>query len=157
MKLDSFRYESSVGAIHCFFLDSCLVDLSLGEEPVMPAARRLSPEMRSFMRQLDDYFKGKLKEFTVQVRLLSGTPFERKVWLALLDIPYGETRSYKWIAGRAGNVKAVRAAGQALRKNPLPIVFPCHRVIASDGSPGGFSCGVEIKERLLELEKRNKK
>jgi O-6-methylguanine DNA methyltransferase len=84
--------------------------------------------------------------------LLIGTEFERKVWAALNEIPFGETRTYKWIAEKIGNPAAVRAVGRALSKNPIPIVIPCHRVIESDGSIGGYSSGVNIKKRLLELE-----
>ena len=75
-----------------------------------------------------------------------------KVWYALNEIPYGETKTYKWIAEKIGKPAAVRAVGQALSKNPIPIVVPCHRVIESDGSIGGYSSGVNVKKRLLEME-----
>lgn len=85
-------------------------------------------------------------------RLLTGTDFERTVWKEISKIPWGETISYKELAKRVGRPRAYRAVANACGKNPLPIVIPCHRVIASDGTIGGFSCGVEIKKILLKLE-----
>ena len=82
----------------------------------------------------------------------SGTKFQQKVWRALLKIPYGETRSYQWVASQIGNPKAVRAVGQAVGKNPLPVIIPCHRVIHSNGTLGGFSLGIKIKKLLLKME-----
>lgn len=80
------------------------------------------------------------------------TPFQRKVLEAVKTIPYGETRSYKWVAERIGKPKAARAIGQALKKNPYPIIIPCHRVIRSDGRLGGYSKGIRKKKRLLKKE-----
>lgn len=83
---------------------------------------------------------------------MNGTPFQQEVWDALLTIPYGETRTYKQIAEQIGRPKAVRAVGQALNRNPLPILFPCHRVIGSGGKLVGFAGGLAEKQRLLEFE-----
>lgn len=84
---------------------------------------------------------------------LSGlTPFQKKVLEVVKTIPYGETRSYKWVAERIGNPKAVRAVGQALKKNPYPGIIPCHRVIRSDGKLGGYSKGTQKKKKLLKQE-----
>ncbi len=113
-----------------------------------------SPE--SFTIQLSDYFRGNLKEFHQDILILTGTEFEKSVWLALREVPYGETRSYRWLAERIGRPKALRAVGRALSKNPIPIVLPCHRIIESDGSIGGYSSGIEKKRRLLNLEYFNK-
>ncbi|WP_214828235.1 methylated-DNA--[protein]-cysteine S-methyltransferase [Exiguobacterium algae] len=85
---------------------------------------------------------------------MNGTPFQQEVWDALLTIPYGETRTYKQIAEQIGRPKAVRAVGQALNRNPLPILFPCHRVIGSSGKLTGFAGGLSQKQRLLEIEKK---
>lgn len=85
---------------------------------------------------------------------MSGTPFQRAVWDALLTIPSGETRSYKEIAEQIGRPKAVRAVGQALNRNPLPVLFPCHRVIGSSGKLTGFAGGLSEKQRLLEIEQQ---
>lgn len=83
---------------------------------------------------------------------MNGTPFQQEVWDALLTIPYGETRTYKQIAEQIGRPKAVRAVGQALNRNPLPILFPCHRVIGSGVKLVGFAGGLAEKQRLLEFE-----
>lgn len=98
------------------------------------------------------YFGGHRVTFPDQLDLSGATTFQRQVWEITRLIPYGETRSYAWVAEQIGQPRAVRAVGQALGKNPLPIIIPCHRVIASDGKLGGFSGGVEMKKRLLSLE-----
>ncbi len=82
-----------------------------------------------------------------------GTEFQRKVWEKVGEIPYGELKSYKWIAGEIGNPNGVRAVGNAVGKNPVPPIIPCHRVIRSDGKLGGFSSGIALKKWLLKLEK----
>jgi methylated-DNA-[protein]-cysteine S-methyltransferase len=102
--------------------------------------------------QLGAYFKGDLQQFDLALAP-EGTPFQLKVWRALRAIPYGELASYKDIAVAVGNPKAVRAVGGANGKNPIPIIVPCHRVIGSDGSLTGFGGGLEIKQRLIDLEK----
>jgi methylated-DNA-[protein]-cysteine S-methyltransferase len=98
------------------------------------------------------YFSGKQPGFFCELDYGRATPFQRNVWEATRAIPYGETRSYGWVADRIGKPAAVRAVGQALGKNPLPIIVPCHRVIASDGSLCGFGGGLEMKRNLLRLE-----
>jgi methylated-DNA-[protein]-cysteine S-methyltransferase len=106
----------------------------------------------AIQKELKDFFERGIEEFTLKIIFTKGTDFEKRVWLALKEIPFGETRTYKWLAEKLGKPNASRAVGQALSKNPLPIVFPCHRVIESDGSLGGYSGGVDIKRRLLEIE-----
>jgi len=103
--------------------------------------------------QLEEYFKGKRKSFNVPL-LYEGTEFQKSVWKALQEIPYGETCSYKEIAAAAGNPKACRAAGMANNRNPIVIIIPCHRVIGADGSLTGYGGGIEKKRYLLELESR---
>ena len=102
-------------------------------------------------RQLAEYFSGRRRAFTVQLDVV-GTPFQKKVWQALLTIPFGETRSYAEIARQIGSPRAVRAVGAANGRNPLSIVAPCHRVIGSSGKLTGFAGGLETKARLLALE-----
>lgn len=104
------------------------------------------------LSQLHEYFDGKRKNFELDILYTSGTDFQRKVWDALREIPYGETVSYSDIAKKAGNPKAVRAAATAVGKNPLLIVNPCHRVIRADGKIGNFACGEEMKKKLILLE-----
>jgi len=99
-----------------------------------------------------EYFDGKRKEIPCTLDFGRATLFQRQVYEIVRSIPYGETRSYSWVAKQAGKPDAVRAVGQALGKNPLPIVVPCHRVIASDGSLCGFGGGLEMKRKLLQLE-----
>ncbi|HET8922344.1 MAG TPA: methylated-DNA--[protein]-cysteine S-methyltransferase [Candidatus Acidoferrum sp.] len=105
------------------------------------------------MRQLRAYFDGKLKEFDVPLTL-EGTEFQRRVWTSLLTIPYGETISYRELAQRIGNPRAVRAVGLANGSNPIPIIIPCHRVIGSNGSLTGFGGGLHTKKQLLALESK---
>lgn len=105
-------------------------------------------------RQLDEYFAGERKIFNLPLAP-KGTEFQKKVWAALRDIPYGETRSYGQIAAAVGNPKASRAVGMANHRNPISIIVPCHRVIGADGRLVGFGGGLWIKERLLKLEKEN--
>jgi methylated-DNA-[protein]-cysteine S-methyltransferase len=101
--------------------------------------------------QLRAYFEGELKQFDLLLAPV-GTTFQRKVWKALRAIPYGKVASYKAVAEAVGNPRATRAVGAANRKNPIPIIIPCHRVIGSDGSLTGYGGGLETKKRLLELE-----
>jgi methylated-DNA-[protein]-cysteine S-methyltransferase len=105
------------------------------------------------IRQLREYFAGRRTTFDLPLEA-AGTPFQRAVWRALGDIPYGTTISYGELARRVGNPKASRAVGSANGANPLPIVIPCHRVIAGDGSLGGFGGGLPAKQSLLALEQR---
>lgn len=107
------------------------------------------------LRQFAEYFSGKRQEFDLPY-FATGTPFQLMVWEELLKIPYGETRSYWELAEAIGKPKAARAVGNALNANPVAIIIPCHRVIASGGKLGGFGGGTELKRQLLELEKRGK-
>ncbi|WP_073948022.1 methylated-DNA--[protein]-cysteine S-methyltransferase [Streptomyces kebangsaanensis] len=102
--------------------------------------------------QLNAYFAGELKDFTLQLRL-HGTPFQRNVWDQLRGIPYGETRSYGQLAAALGNSGASRAVGLANGKNPIGIIVPCHRVIGASGSLTGYGGGLPRKQRLLEFER----
>src|SRR4029077_10281358 len=102
-------------------------------------------------RQLEEYFAGRRKEFAVTLDL-AGTAFQRKVWNALLTIPFGETRSYGQIARQIGNPDAVRAVGAANGRNPVSIIAPCHRVIGSTRKLTGIARGIDAKAHLLALE-----
>ncbi len=104
-------------------------------------------------QQLEEYFSGARCAFSVPVRP-QGTPFQMKVWQALMQIGYGETASYADVAGKIGNPNACRAVGMANNKNPLPIIIPCHRVIGKSGALTGYAGGLEVKQWLLNLEKR---
>lgn len=104
------------------------------------------------IRQLREYFSGSRKRFNVPIRL-TGTAFQKKAWGALRQVPYGETISYQVQASAIGSLKAFRAVGSANGKNPIAIIVPCHRVIASNGKLSGYAGGSKIKARLLRLEK----
>ncbi len=103
------------------------------------------------LSEIRNYFSGRLTEFTSRLDL-SGTDFQKKVWKALIKIPFGMTASYKEVADMIGSPHAVRAVGSACGRNPIPIIIPCHRVISADGSLGGYSGGLHIKRALLKLE-----
>ena len=106
-----------------------------------------------FKTQILEYLEGERKNFDhIDLLDLEGTDFQKSVWQALLKIPYGKTSSYKKIAHEIGNPKAVRAVGTAVGKNPFLIIIPCHRVIKSEGSLGGFAYGSQIKKKLLKIE-----
>lgn len=110
--------------------------------------------MRETIRQLRLYFAGELQIFDLPLELV-GTEFQKKVWAALVTIPYGETRSYTQIAAQIDAPRAVRAVGAANGRNPIPIVVPCHRVIGASGSLVGFGGGLEWKRLLLDLEAKH--
>ena len=114
----------------------------------------ITDEMIKCQMQIEEYFEGKRKEFDLNLKF-DGTEFRQKVWNALSCIPYGKTASYKDIAIMINSPKAVRAVGGANHNNPFWIVVPCHRIINSDGSLGGYGGGIERKKSLLELEKNN--
>jgi methylated-DNA-[protein]-cysteine S-methyltransferase len=109
------------------------------------------PVLRTAEAQLDEYFAGKRRAFTVPLDA-AGTPFQRKVWRALSEIPFGETRGYGQLARGIGHVNASRAVGAANGRNPISIIVPCHRVIGASGKLTGFAGGLAVKEFLLRLE-----
>lgn len=111
-----------------------------------------TPLLRDAVLQLTEYFAGQRKKFDLPLSL-RGTPFQCSDWEALCTIPYGQTRSYRQIAEQIGCPKGFRAVGMANHENPIMIIVPCHRVIAADGSLGGYACGLDAKRFLLELER----
>jgi len=135
-------------------------DVHGGVDAVVEAlAARLSPRvleaparLDAVRRELDEYFAGRRRAFDLEVDLAAVPPFTRRVLEATARIPFGATRSYRDVAGAAGSPKAFRATGNALGSNPVPIVVPCHRVLASGGRLGGYTGGTHRKELLLELE-----
>ena len=144
-------------------IDSPLGRLTLTEEdgaltrldftPDAPLTAPETPLLKQAAAELADYFAGKRKEFSLPLSP-KGTDFQQRVWTALCQIPYGQTWSYAQLAAAVGNPRACRAVGGANGKNPLPIFIPCHRVIAADGTLGGYSDGLEKKKALLQLESR---
>lgn len=124
-------------------------ELRLGNS--IKAATPWEKPFADLAKRLKAYFSGERVDFPDRLDLSQATDFEREVWRITQTIPYGETRSYGWIAKRLGK-RGARAVGQALARNRLPVIIPCHRVVASDGSLGGYSGGVELKRALLRLE-----
>jgi len=103
-------------------------------------------------QRINKYLSGKPTIFNEALDIRDATSFQQQVWQATYKIPYGQTRSYQWLATQVGHPKAARAVGQAMAANPLPIIIPCHRVITNQGGLGGFRGGLTLKRRLLDLE-----
>ena len=151
--------ESPVGKLKLVASDTAL--LAILWENDSPRRVRLTevvandrhPVLVETERQLREYFSGKRKTFSINLDL-RGTRFQKSVWEALLAIPFGETRSYGQLAKQLGNPRATRAVGAANGRNPVSIIVPCHRVIGSSGKLTGFAGGLDVKARLLSLEKQ---
>lgn len=148
--------DCKVGSLYLVAAGKGLQGIFWDKQPV-PMARSLKGGERQVkilsqaVRELKEYFDGKRKKFGVPLDA-EGTLFQKRVWTELRRIPYGKTYSYRDIANRIKNGKAVRAVGSANGKNPLCIIVPCHRVIAADGTIGGYSGGLDKKIKLLEIE-----
>lgn len=150
MNIYKAYYESPIGTIEVGGNEEGITYLDFADKKETAEV----PEcLKQCIRELDEYFKGMRKEFTVKC-VTDGTGFQNKVWQALTDIPYGSTRTYKEIAAAAGNEKAVRAVGNANHNNHIAIIIPCHRVIGSNGKLTGYAGGLWRKEWLLEHERR---
>jgi methylated-DNA-[protein]-cysteine S-methyltransferase len=129
--------------------DELLVDLA---ERVSPRVLEAPAELDAVRRELDLYFEGKLERFDLPLDWSLSDGFRLRVQRAINRIPYGQTRSYTEIAAKAGNERAVRAAGTACGSNPIPLVVPCHRVLRTGGALGGYGGGLPMKQALLEME-----
>ena len=125
------------------------------DKPPKDFVKNETPLIKKAANEFDEYFKGKRKTFDVPITF-HGSDFKVKIWKALHTIPYGETRSYGEVAAITGNPKASRAVGMANKRNPIPIIVPCHRVIGHDGSLTGYAGGLKLKSQLIELEKNFK-
>ena len=155
-------YESSIGYIVIVTKNGKVVSLDVTDKGTYEARKMIlsfhpdaTESMTSFKiirTLLDRYLQGREVDFDVEVDISHLGSFTRKVLNELRKVPYGEIRSYGWLAKKVGRPGAARAVGQALKRNPIPIIIPCHRIIRDDGTIGGFSMGVNIKERLLALE-----
>jgi methylated-DNA-[protein]-cysteine S-methyltransferase len=125
---------------------------ALDKLPGNQSAACSPPQLEDLAERIADYFEGRRQDFNDALDLTAATPFQRRVWQAARLIPYGETRSYRQLAVGIGQPGAARAVGQALARNPLAIIVPCHRVLKADGGLGGFGGGPEMKRFLLSLE-----
>ena len=148
---DSFydTFDSPVGKLFLIFSGKKLSGIDF-KKPADIQKKGIAPHL--ITNELKEYFEHGKDTFAIEIVLIRGTEFDHRVWLTLKEIPFGETRTYKWLAEKIGKPNASRAVGQALGRNPIPILLPCHRIIESDGSLGGFSGGVDIKRRLLDIE-----
>jgi O-6-methylguanine DNA methyltransferase len=166
--LATTKIDSAIGPLFLAASGKGLVALEFdarlpGQQSIRPNPRDLreerkgfkfedsADELRPYVSELEGYFAGKRREFTFPIDL-RGTDFQLACWRALLAIPYGETRTYADIARAVGKPNAFRAVGMANNRNPVAIVVPCHRVIASDGTLCGYGGGLDVKRKLLELE-----
>jgi methylated-DNA-[protein]-cysteine S-methyltransferase len=150
-----FVYESPFGPLVIVGDDDSVTHLFLPNTGMAAAGSSPGPvpnAVRYAAKQLDEYFAGQRTEFDLPLRFTTGTAFQQSVWRALAEIPYGETISYAELAASVGRAGAFRAVGQANGANPLAIVYPCHRVIASSGGLGGYGGGLDLKQELLALE-----
>jgi methylated-DNA-[protein]-cysteine S-methyltransferase len=146
-------FDSPIGIFEVVADNDAVISVDIVEKAGMQATEGENGSENAFecARQLKEYLSGKRKKFSVHLRP-SGTPFQQKIWSVLNDIPFGSTLSYGGVAMKAGNPRGSRATGQAVGRNPILIITPCHRVIASDGGIGGFSGGLWRKEWLLAHE-----
>ncbi|MEU0202301.1 MULTISPECIES: methylated-DNA--[protein]-cysteine S-methyltransferase [unclassified Streptomyces] len=148
--------DSPYGPLTLVADDGVLCGLYMTEQRHRPPEETFGPRddtlLAEAQEQLQAYFAGELKEFTVELRL-TGTPFQRTVWDRLRRIPYGETRTYGELADALGTPTASRAVGLANGRNPVGIIVPCHRVIGANGSLTGYGGGLERKQRLLDFER----
>ena len=117
-----------------------------------PIDSRTSERLQAARIQVTEYLSRTRQCFDLPLDLSQGTPFQRQVWRTLQRVPYGKLRSYQWIAARVGGRPYARAVGNAVGANPVPIMIPCHRIVAHDGGLGGFSGGLSVKRKLLTLE-----
>jgi methylated-DNA-[protein]-cysteine S-methyltransferase len=147
--------ESPIGPLTLAGVDGRLQHLRMVDqtyEPTRTGWERNDEAFDPAVEQLEDYFAGTLMEFDLELDMV-GTEFQRRVWEALLTIPYGETRSYGQIAAQIGSAGASRAVGLANGHNPISVIVPCHRVIGANGSLTGYGGGLERKKQLLDMEK----
>jgi len=156
--METLKYASPIGNLFisadCDYITQLYFEGGITTPPTLQETNTANSKVLQKLKQeLDAYFAGTLIEFTVPLRPV-GTPFRQKVWQALQTIPYGETISYKELANRIGNPKAIRAVGGANHHNPISIIIPCHRVIGASGKLVGYGGGLDVKEFLLEREKK---
>ncbi|HID96190.1 MAG TPA: methylated-DNA--[protein]-cysteine S-methyltransferase [Candidatus Latescibacteria bacterium] len=156
------RLKTRFGVVSAEWVQGRLRAIHLGvfnPDPrfVIPVVMGAVEEAAELVRDLIDYFSGEAVDFSLHLDTTGFTDFQRKVWLVTRNIPYGEVRTYKWVAQRVGCPKAARAVGGALAKNPFPVLIPCHRVVGANGTLEGFNSGIEWKRALLEFEGANLK
>lgn len=146
-------FDSKIGRIGIVEQEGKIIQVKINT-PIQKKEEKeeKTPLLEEGIRQLKEYFAGTRKQFELPL-YLEATDFKKQVWKELIKIPYGKTATYKQIAEKIGNPKAARAVGMANHNNPIPIIIPCHRVIGTNGKLTGYALGLEMKEKLLVLEK----
>lgn len=141
--------ESVIGNLKIIEENQKIIEIKFVSEKIIEPKTNF---LKLVKLELEEYFRGERKKFSFEIEI-RGTEFQRRVYKELMNIPYGKTKSYKEIAKLVGNEKAVRAVGGANNKNKIPIIIPCHRVIGNNGNLVGYAGGIDIKQKLLNLEK----
>lgn len=150
-----FFYDTPIGRIGIAEEDGSLTRLAFQTELPAGAVLEETPLAARCRQELDEYFSGERQSFDLPL-CAKGTDFQKKVWAALCEIPYGETRTYGEVAAAVGSPKAARAVGLANNRNPIAVIVPCHRVVGSNGKLVGYAGGLDKKEFLLELERTHR-
>ena len=153
--MEFYRFDTSFGPMALGEEDGAIVRLYLPNSPTPRLTSRPTPLLEEGERQLREYLSGTRQTFALPLDL-KGTPFQQRVWRALLDIPYSQTRTYGDIARAADSHRGFRAVGMANNRNPVPILVPCHRVVGAGGALVGYAGGLELKAALLALERRKR-
>ncbi len=156
MTRTQYVFQSKIGKIYLIASEKGLQSILFTKKnrtltTQVSTSKKVDQILKDTVTQLTEYFSGKRKKFNLKLDL-QGTAFQNQVWKELLNIPFGKTLSYKDVAQNIQKPKAVRAVGTANGRNPICIVIPCHRVIAADGTMGGYSGGLPLKKKLLALE-----
>lgn len=145
-----YTYNTKIGNITIIEKDGYIANLYINYNNIKTIQKE-TKLISQTANEIKEYLDGNKKSFSIPIKI-EGTDFQKKVWQALLKIPYGENRSYKDIAININNSKAYRAVGTAIKNNPIPIIIPCHRVIKSNKDIGNYAYGIDIKKELLNLE-----
>ena len=149
--INYYFYETIIGYLTISADEQGITDVSFGKRNPVHAVCEETPFIKQAVNELQEYFEGRRQEFTVPLHP-QGTDFQLRVWQVLRTIPYGKTWSYKQVATAAGNPNASRAVGMANNRKPIAIIIPCHRVIGANGRLVGYAGGLDVKEKLLEIE-----
>jgi len=149
-------YQTDIGLIRIVEKDEAITQVSFANSQALDIMIKETALIKQTIQQINEYLKGERKVFTIKIAP-EGTAFQKEVWEQLLKIPYGETKSYQWVATEIGNKKACRAVGMANNRNPIVLLIPCHRVIGANGKLVGYGGGLDIKQRLLNIEKQHLK
>lgn len=152
--MEFLSFSTPLGEMALGEEDGAVVRLFLPNAPTPRLMPRETPLLAEGRRQLLEYLAGERRVFDLPLAP-QGTPFQQRVWAALGDIPYGQTRSYRDIAFLMGCPRGFRAVGMACNRNPIPIIIPCHRVIGAGGALTGYAGGTQLKQALLNMEQKN--